>query len=103
MSNILRKLKKERKNLGRSGKNSRGRPKGPPAVPRTRPPSLSIPTPEGEPDLTKADPGCCRCHGTGVDSILVQGNNRTRLVCRCVARGMIGDAPWLKKTATVTQ
>ena len=44
-------------------------------------------------DLTKADPGCKRCHGTGkTGEKLVPGNRagdqmKVPLICRCVVKG----------------
>lgn len=38
-------------------------------------------------DLSKANPSCKRCHGTGVLHWQTVGEQRIPTVCRCVAKG----------------
>ncbi len=94
MSNALRKLQREKSNKPR-----RRRKKGPAKMPVRQPPPMVVPVPEGgNYDLTKADPSCRRCYGTGWGPTIVGKNDhRTKLVCDCVLRGMAGGAPWLRR------
>ena len=55
----------------------------------------SVPSPVGpireakQPiDLTLANKSCKSCYGTGIYGTLVKGEQRTKLVCRCVAKAM---------------
>ncbi len=94
MSSVIRKFQKSK-----STKPRRHRKKGPARMPARRPPPRVDPVPEDSKyDLTKADPGCGRCHGSGWGPTIVgKGDHRTKLVCVCVSRGMAGGAPWMKK------
>ena len=50
---------------------------------------LKPPPPEQIPKL--ADPRCHDCHGTGIYCVKVnKDGSRTRFVCKCVARGIVG-------------
>lgn len=101
MSNALRKFQKRKSTKPRRGLNTRGRPRGPVRAEPVRSPPRMASVPDGPADLTKADPACRRCHGTGWGPTIVGKNDhRTKLICACVSRGMAGGAPWLRKKKT---
>ena len=102
MSNAIRKMQRDKARGG--GKRQRTKPRGearqPPAPPKSPPRQMSkgvLPDVDLETALTKANPSCKRCYGTGWAGTVVKGGKKTKLVCVCVSRAIDGDAPWLKR------
>jgi hypothetical protein len=104
MSSALRTIQKRIGNKPRSGRNTRGNRKGPAAQQKQTPRRVyhAPVDDDGNPlplDLSKADPGCNKCYGTGKRGIHDPGGRAVKMACDCVARGMQGDAPWQKRQA----